>query len=669
MSIPGLFKPADLHKLAQSALTCAQSLRESVVNANSASDTVEAIDRLSDTICKVVDPADLIRNVHPSDLWRDAAEHTYHMLQNAINSLNTDHEVYTALRNAENSGELKDESLRVARSLRHDLERTGIGLPLEQRQQLSAMLDQCISLGSQYQQALLDATCVTDATHSEAECVALPRQAASAFPARLRSRYVYESSDDSSIKFAASDNAVNAALRSVGDSGVREQILKQASPRTAASNATTLQQLLEKRQCVASQLGCSSFSHLTLESNLAQHPDGVEDFLTHLAAVVRPAADEEAHRLARLLHKHTLNQWDKEYAMLQAKKQVMGPHLQSQIASYFPLSVVFNGLGNLCKQLFNVELRSARRNERSSRATGAWHDSVTAIELFSAEGAGEKLGDIWLDLVHRAGKPSVPAHYTVRCGKELSNGEYQTPQVALVAAFESEISGGNAETCLNHNELSTLLHEFGHALHTLLSRTHYQHLAGTRGPLDLVEIPSHIAESYALNEHAMQLFTGDQPIPSELIQLIKRREAVCSGLDLQQQILYALVDIRLHRLANPTQENIENCVLETERQVSSIEPVAEHRWEQKFVHLVGYGASYYTYVFSKCFVSQMHEYFGESGMLSPDFGSALHDNLLMHGCAVDGTAALRNLLGEECVQQRGQAIVPQIPNLDVLMKQ
>jgi intermediate peptidase len=669
LHLPGLKRPQDFERLVEQALSRACSLRDRAAQLAPSEPlhTVRALDELSDTLCQVVDPADLLRNAHPQHAWRTAAENAYHSLVHALNTFNADRTVYSSIRSAETSSALSGEALLVAQSLRADLERTGIHLPERQRSDISSRLSRCSSLGSNFQRNVADA----EDSPELAVSVPLSRRAASALPAHLRSRSLQRHSDGT-LAFLATDDAVNSALRSVNTSALREKILQHSCAEPSA-NSHVLQQLLSERSNVASQLERPSYAHLCLENNVAAHPDGVEEFLCDLSQTLRPHADDEAAALAEKIGKSKLDIWDKQYAIFQAKKEIMGSQQHDSLSQYFPLSAILAGFDCLCQRLFNAKLEEGKTagEKGDSFLASAWDPSMKRLELRDNRDGAESsvLGEIWLDLATRPGKSSLPAHYTIRCGRRLPSGEYQSPKVALVASFASapELDRrGVVEPVLRHSEFATLLHEFGHALHSLLSRTEFQHLAGTRGPLDLVEVPSHVMESYAWNESALSIFSrhisSGEPLPTELVQLLKQRESVGAALDFQQQVLCALVDLRLHRLPNPSQEDVQHCVKDTEMQVSSLKALKAHRWERKFVHLVGYGSSYYTYIFSKCFVGQMLEKFGESKMLSREFGLGLRSEILQHGCAMEGGDALRNFLGSNCLTDRSHAHVPSLPD-------
>lgn len=143
---------------------------------------------------------------------------------------------------------------------------------------------------------------------------------------------------------------------------------------------------------------------------------------------------------------------------------------------------------------------------------------------------------IYLDLYPRANKYNHAAHFTVRCGRRLTNSQsYQIPVVALVTNFSRPAA--NQPSLLTHAELETLFHEFGHAMHSLLSRTEFQHLSGTRAQLDFVETPSHLFEYFAWDHRVVGKFAKhyltDEPIPEEMMKNLRRSKSMFGAMDAQ----------------------------------------------------------------------------------------------------------------------------------------
>ena len=200
-------------------------------------------------------------------------------------------------------------------------------------------------------------------------------------------------------------------------------------------------------------------------------------------------------------------------------------------------------------------------------------------------------GIIYLDLIPRQGKFPHAAHFVIRCGhRQRNGGTRQTASVALVCNFAAK--SFSREILLTHQELETFLHEFGHAMHSVLSDTEFQHLSGTRGAMDYVEVPSHVFEYFAWDSNALHFlgrhYQTGEVMPAELLRKLKQSKRAFAAMDLQQQIVYALLDLELHsnqinvensseisKLASDIQS--EHSFIERARDIVGT-PVRSHRW-------------------------------------------------------------------------------------------
>lgn len=249
-----------------------------------------------------------------------------------------------------------------------------------------------------------------------------------------------------------------------------------------------------------------------------------------------------------------------------------------------------------------------------------------------------ELGVVYLDLHKRPHKFPGAAHFVLRCGREQhpnsntyqvisykhefnqlstshgiyiilslpfpNNINFQLPVVCLVANLSSA-----SHESLSHSDAETLCHEMGHALNSLLSRTKFQHLSGTRGPLDVVEIPSHVVEQYAWEPSALQLLCTAKgkeiPPPDSLLQAVAAGGREFGALEVQYQIMLSMVDQLLHSENPPTGGQVEKAIAEIVQQHSSFGHAKGTYPHLRFTHLIGYGATYYSYLFAQCISAQV----------------------------------------------------------------
>eukprot|EP00252_Welwitschia_mirabilis_P025944 TRINITY_DN8297_c0_g2_i2.p1 TRINITY_DN8297_c0_g2~~TRINITY_DN8297_c0_g2_i2.p1 ORF type:complete len:305 (-),score=67.12 TRINITY_DN8297_c0_g2_i2:342-1184(-) len=267
---------------------------------------------------------------------------------------------------------------------------------------------------------------------------------------------------------------------------------------------------------------------------MASSPSTVMSFLDDMSQAVRRKADEEMRSIRNFKKTFSamdapVEAWDEAYYMglMRASAYNLDSHV---IASYFSLPQCIEGLNMILKSLFGASFKNVPFAPGES-----WHPDVQKLILHHPE-EGD-LGCMYLDLYAREGKYPGCAHFAIKGGKQISKSEYQLPVVALVCNFSSPRRSSFA--LLSHCELETLFHEFGHALHSLLSRTIYQHFSGTRTILDFAEMPANLFEYFAwdykvLKRFAKHYLTGDV-IPEKLVNSMNDAKKMFAATDLQNQ--------------------------------------------------------------------------------------------------------------------------------------
>lgn len=410
-------------------------------------------------------------------------------------------------------------------------------------------------------------------------------------------------------------------------------------------------------------MGCKSYADYTLHSSMASSPEVVLSFLLEMSKLIRPRADEELKAIRdfkRVKSGQTsgdLKPWDVAYFTRLMKSDSLRLD-SSVVASYFPLSQCIEGLKVLAESLFGVTFCSIPLAPGES-----WHPDVVKISLRHPD-EGD-IGYLYLDLYSRKGKYPGCAHFSVRGGRRISTNEYQLPVVALVCNFSK--SHKSEPVRLQHTEVETLFHEFGHALHSLLSRTDYQHFSGTRVVIDLSETPSNLFEYYAWDYRVLRKFakhysTGDV-IPEKLVKSLQQAQKMFSATDLQEQIFYALMDQTLYGNQSSSSRDTISVVADLERQFSHWKHVEGTHQHTRFTHLINYGAGYYSYLYAKCFASTIWEKVCKEDPLSLGTGTALRTKFLHHGGAKDPAAMLTDLVGDGIIRYHKGGIVPDIASL------
>lgn len=432
---------------------------------------------------------------------------------------------------------------------------------------------------------------------------------------------------------------------------------------TPTDNRRILDELVEHRHEMASLMGFTSFSSYQLDQcSLAGDPSTVSAFLKTLSEAMAPALEGDAAQLASIKRKvendmnvtpgtSPVRPWDRHWAVAKAmESNTLLASSLAAISDYITLDGCIRGLSHLLEELMGVELR-----EESPPTGELWAPGVRKLAVHHT-GEGP-LGVVYLDLYKRANKFPGAAHFTLRCGRKKKDSSYQTPVVALVANMAASSPSSCSWMGLSHSELETFLHEFGHALNSLLSRTYYQHLSGTRGPQDIIEIPSHVFERFACDPDALKIFArysrSDHALalpegpPDELLDAVAASKRHFVALQLEHTLQLSMIDQLLHGESPPIGEEATACIagLLEKHSVLGYQPGTYPHL--RFPHIVGYGANYYCYLFAQCFAAAIwNDAPSKCGGNGWPGGALLRRKILEPGGAKQARHYIEDIFGE-----------------------
>ncbi|XP_052197196.1 mitochondrial intermediate peptidase, mitochondrial isoform X2 [Diospyros lotus] len=633
----------------------------------SSEEIIRSMDEISDTVCSVVDSAELCRHTHPDREFVEEANKASMRINEYLHYLNTNHTLYSAVIKAEKDNLLcGTEAQRTAHSLRVDFEKGGIHLSADKLDRVNQLNIEICQLCRVFNEnIIIDPGYVdifpTSRIPKPLHHLAKPiyRSRSSTSTEFLKTRY---NTREKGFRIATEPSTLSSVLQWASDSEVR-QVAYVKGNSVPFANLGVLDKLIAARHEIAQMLGYKSYAEFAVHPNMAASPEVVMSFLLEMSEIVRPKADEEFKKIWDFKRERSgqinaeLEAWDEAYFTGLMKTSAYSLD-SSVVASYFPLLQCIEGLKVLVQLLFGVTLCNIPLAPGES-----WHPDVLKMLLHHPE-EGD-LGYLFLDLNSRTGKYPGSAHFAIKGGRRISETEYQLPVVALVCNFSGSCTPASVR--LNHWEVETLFHEFGHALHSLLSRTDYQHFSGTRVVLDLAETPSNLFEYYAWDYRVLKKFarhysTGET-IPEKLVESIQRARKMFAATELQRQIFYALIDQTLHGEQLPLPVDTISIVADLKRRHTSWKHVEGTHWHTRFSHLLNYGAGYYSYLYAKCFAATIWEKLCRDDPLSLATGSALRARFLQHGGAKDPANLLNDLVGDGIIRYRDGGIIPETRSL------
>jgi intermediate peptidase len=620
-----------------------------------ATEILHMLDDISKNVCSVIDASELCRCVHASPEWRDSASKAFAILSDYIGQLNADTTLYRALTHVTTStvfSNLTEEEQRFATLLKAEFERDGIHLPDHERQQVRELQNHVTRLETLFSENITHSTKLFTANASLVERV---------IPKQLLEQYVPQptnNNNDPNTVTLSTDAHISDTLGKYSDNPALRKHVYYETNTSCAENLQVLDALIEYRHRVAVRQGFESYADRFLRDKMARNQKNVYHFLHSLQTRILSRGQyrkemellSDAKRRVEQVQDGTLEPWDIPFytGIVKARN---GLDI-SAVSFYLTVGNCLEGMQMMVKRLFGITMSEQEmgKDERWDTLSDANSQARVRKFVFQDE-TGRSLGTMYFDLHPREGKYQHAAHFTVQCGCVLggtsSKPEYQAPIVALVCNMGVVPQQGSR---LNHHDVETLFHEFGHGLHSLLSRTTFQHLSGTRAAMDFVETPSLLFENYAWDPQFLSLVarhcvTGER-IPEDMVQTLIRSRNEFRCIEIQSQILYALFDQALFGVPDPNRVSTTELFAKLHR--DNHVPYAEGtHWHSRFGHLVTYGAGYYGYLYSQVFAADIWKRSFQGDSLQRESGECVWRDMLIHGGAKDPNAMLQSTLKRE----------------------
>ncbi|XP_042787437.1 mitochondrial intermediate peptidase isoform X4 [Panthera leo] len=470
--VPELSAPEGFRVAQENALRKADLLVQRVCSVAPGPQTVLIFDELSDSLCRVADLADFVKIAHPEPAFREAAEEACTSIGTAVEKLNTNVELYRSLQKLLADKKLVDsldpETRRVAELFMFDFEISGIHLDKEKRKRAVDLNVKILDLSNTF---LMGTN----------------------FPNKIEKHLLPEHIHQNFV-VAGNHVIVDGLHAESPDDLVREAAYK-IFLHPNAGQLRCLEELLSNRDLLAKLVGYCTYSHRALQGTLAQSPETVMQFLEKLSDKLseRTIRDFEMIRGMKMKlnpQNSELMPWDPPYysGVIRAERYNIEPSLY---CPFFSLGACMEGLNTLFGRLLGITLYA----EQPAKGE-VWCEGVRKLAVVhESEGL---LGYIYCDFFQRAGKPHQDCHFTIRGGRLKEDGDYQLPVVVLMLNLPHP--SRNLPTLLTPGMMENLFHEMGHAMHSMLGRTRYQHVTGTRCPTDFAEVPSILMEYFA-NDH------------------------------------------------------------------------------------------------------------------------------------------------------------------------
>jgi len=600
--------------------------------------TFIALDDVNFLIGRTANRLSLIEQTSTNADVRDAATDAIKKISEWSVGLDYREDVYRALKTyAGTKPNLAGEDKKLLDDTLRGYRRAGLDLPKDQRDAVEKLRKELTALETDFENNVTKAH--AELKFSKAELAGVPEDF-------LSQQGIKTGADEYTLKpnitfhyIMVEDNAKLEATR-------RRMMTAQCNLAREA-NIPLLQKILVLRDTIATKLGYASYADYATETRMVKNAATAISFLQNLKTGLQPKYDAELKEFRDLKIAETgdtntvVNAWDWRYYANQLKKTKYNVDAE-QLRVYFPYQNVLNGMFAIYQRIFGLKFERVE-------APYKW---ISGLQLYTVSDAktGEPMGLFYLDMFPRDGKYNHFAQFGIIEGKLLPDGKYQRPVCCLVCNFPPPQP--DKPSLLSHDEVETIFHEFGHAMHTILTRAKYSRFAGTSVPQDFVEAPSQMLENWPWDKKVLDSFAADyrdpkKKIPADVLAQLKTARLATEATRYRRQLSFGLMDLTLHTQIHAT--NADDVVPLSNKILSDVSfPVPpDTAFVAYFGHIIGYGAGYYGYAWADAIAADMATSFENSpdGFFDKTTGMRMRNEIYAVGDSRDINISIEKFLG------------------------
>ncbi|HUD46403.1 MAG TPA: M3 family metallopeptidase [Candidatus Baltobacteraceae bacterium] len=603
--------------------------------------TVRALDDVGYIIGSTENRLTVIKETSQDPAVRDAATDQLKILEAWAVGLDYRMDVYRAVKAySDTRPSLEGEDAKLLKDTMRDYLRAGLALPQAQRDEVEALRKKLSGLEEDFKSNVTKAERRLVFTRAEMEGV----------PEDFLDQKGVKNDDGT---YAVMANITWHYLTVMENARNEQTRLKMETARDQLArdeNVPLLQQLLVIRDTIAKKLGYKSWADYVIEIKMAKTAAQATDFLERLKVGLQPKFDSEIAEFRALKIKETgdanaqIYLWDWRYFANELKKEKYTID-EDALKVYFPYQRCLEGMFAIYQRIFGLKFQRITPPYK-------WVDDLQLYAV-SDSATGEPMGLFYLDMFPREGKYNHFAEFGIIDGKLLDDGQYQRPTVALICNFPSPQPG--VPSLLDHEDVVTLFHEFGHAMHAILTRAKYSRFSGTSVPGDFVEAPSQMLENWAWDKKVLDSFAADyrdpsKKIPEEILNQLKASKLAVEASFYRRQLGFGLTDLALHTQIHAG--NVQETVPLSNRIVAETffpEP-PDTAWVAYFGHIMdGYDAGYYGYAWADAIAADMATVFENApdGYFDVEAGARLRREIYEKGNSRDVEISIEKFLGRK----------------------
>lgn len=660
---------------------------------------ISKLDELSDILCRVIDVAEFIRVAHPSQKWINAAQQTHEIMFEYMNQLNTNVELYQNLKDVLNDQSLIDqlslEEIKVGEYLKEDFERSGIHMDPTTRSNFVAITQEISLLGSQFNNELHNLESYwCELSIEEFNSI---KETNLKYEINKIQSNLPKSKNSNKIYIPLTGHLPYSILFTCSNESIRSRIWI-ALHNSSNDQISTLNSFLKYRATLAKMLGYKSFAHYQLEHKMSKTPENVISFLQNLQKNLKNkngGVIDEIKKLYELKNDKTCNDsneifndikpWDRDFllAKLQSKTNQNLSTLPD-ISKYLSVGTIINGLNQLFQKIYNIELKPIP----TSRGETWDHNQVRKIEVFN-KSTNKEMGYLYLDFWSAK---VLPSHFTITCSRLLdpyqtdsneklekmknlvhvdSNNEKQLPVISLVCNFAKpqQLSIGRfagvdrtTPTLLSLDQVDTIFHEMGHAMHSMIGSTNLHNLSGTRCLTDFVELPSVLMEFFSKDPRVLckiaKHYELGEHLPIDLLNQYQNHRIILDQCETYMQSKMAMLDQVLH--GEQVVDFLNHQLFDKFDSTSIYHQVEKNlqvfadqwsTWHGKFPHLFSYGAVYYSYLLDRAIADKVWSTLFATDPWCQNAGLKYKESILKWGGTKDPWDCLADALNDPSISK------------------
>ncbi|MCP3142739.1 M3 family metallopeptidase [Pyxidicoccus xibeiensis] len=588
-------------------------------------DVLELYDESMAALDDASSRASVVRHAHPEAAMREASEAAEQALETLGNDIRMDRGVYDVLASLDLSGEDAATRKWMEKVLR-DFRRAGVDRDEATRTRVKELQEELVRIGQEFSRNMLQDT----------RTGSLPPSALDGLP----DDYVraHPPGPDGMVRITTDYPDIIPFMTYSRDAKSREQMWRLFRMRGHPSNADVLQRMVARRHELATLLGYRNWAAYATEDKMIRDEKAAADFIEKISNAAGARMERDYAMLLERKRRDVpgaqkVDPWDQAYLEDRVKAEQFA--FDSQVVRpYYEYTRVKQGMLDLTARLFGVTYRKVPD-------AAVWHPDVEAYDVL--EGTALR-GRFYLDMHPREDKYKHAAQFTLTSGK---SGR-RLPEGVLICNFPRP---GTEPALLQHDDVETFLHEFGHLLHHIFGgHTRWAGVSGVRTEWDFVEAPSQMLEEWARDTASLQTFarhyqTGE-PIPAEVVERMRRAEEFGKGLWVRQQMYYAALSLELYR-REPSSVDATALVRELQSKYTPFPYVEGTYFHLSFGHLEGYSSNYYTYMWSLVIAKDLFTVFQQKGMLDPAPAQAYRRKVLEPGGSDDAARLVHAFLGRD----------------------